>query len=49
MEGLLARYANTLIAKGRLLEAVELYRSANRPNDAVRVISELSERVCVGV
>jgi len=43
--GLLNRYAVTLINKGRLLEAVELYRCANRPTDAAILIAEIAENV----
>lgn len=34
IEGLLTKYANSLQARGRYLEAVELFRVANKPHEA---------------
>lgn len=45
MEGLLLRFASSLNEKGRKLEAVELYRRANRPTDAALLINEIAEHV----
>lgn len=45
MEGLLARYALSLMNKGRRLEAVELYRRANRPTDSALLIGDIAEQV----
>lgn len=45
VEGLLLRFAANLKDKGRKLEAVELYRRANRPTDAALLINEIAEQV----
>lgn len=45
VEGLLARYALSLMNKGRRLEAVELYRRANRPTDSALLIGDIAEQV----
>lgn len=45
VEGLLLRFAATLNEGGRKLEAVELYRRANRPTDAALLINEIAEHV----
>ena len=45
VEGLLARYAISLMNKGRRLEAVELYRRANRPTDSALLIGDIAEQV----
>lgn len=45
VEGLLLRFAASLNEKGRKLEAVELYRRANRPTDAALLINEIAEHV----
>ena len=44
VEGLLTRQATTLIGKGRTLEAVELYRLANRPTEAAILLGEIAEK-----
>ena len=44
VEGLLQRYASGLVAKGRELEAVELYRRANRPTEAALLIGEIADK-----
>jgi WD repeat-containing protein 35 len=44
VEGLLARYASQLTSENRRLEAVELYRSANRPTEAALLIGDLAEQ-----
>ena len=46
MEGLLTRYASTLSSKSKWLEAVELYRRANRPTEAALLIGDIAEQVC---
>jgi hypothetical protein len=38
IEGLLTRYANALQSKGRYLEAVELFRIANKPHEAAMLV-----------
>merc|ERR1711939_830327 len=43
VEGLLARYASQLVAKDKKLDAVELYRRADRPTDAALLIGEIAE------
>lgn len=43
VEGLLNKYAASLIAKGKQLEAVELFRRANRPTEAALLIGEIAE------
>jgi WD repeat-containing protein 35 len=45
VEGLLTRYAQTLLLKGKKLEAVELYRRANRPTDSAILIGDIAEQV----
>lgn len=47
VEGLLARYASQLVAKDKKLDAVELYRRADRPTDAALLIGEIAELVYV--
>ena len=49
VEGLLTRYAQNLLMKGKKLEAVELYRRANRPTDSAILIGDIAEQVRVGV
>lgn len=44
VEGLLSKYAGGLVAKGRNLEAVELYRRANRPTEAALLIGEIADK-----
>ena len=44
VEGLLTKYASGLVAKGRQLEAVELYRRANRPTEAALLIGEIADK-----
>lgn len=46
VEGLLTRYAQNLLMKGKKLEAVELYRRANRPTDSAILIGDIAEQVC---
>jgi hypothetical protein len=45
VEGLLTRYASSLASKSRWLEAVELYRRANRPTEAALLIGDIAEQV----
>jgi WD repeat-containing protein 35 len=45
VEGLLTRYALALNARGRRLEAVELFRRANRPTEAALLIGDIAEQV----
>jgi WD repeat-containing protein 35 len=44
VEGLLSKYANGLVTKGRNLEAVELYRRANRPTEAALLIGDIADK-----
>lgn len=44
VEGLLQRYASGLVSKGRQLEAVELFRRANRPTEAALLIGEIADQ-----
>lgn len=43
VEGLLTRYAQTLIQQNRKLDVVELYRRANKPNEASQWIAEIAD------
>ena len=47
VEGLLLRFAAALNERNRKLEAVELYRRANRPTDAALLINEIAENVII--
>ena len=42
VEGLLTRFAMTLIQQDRKLEVVELYRRANKPDEAAKWIGEIA-------
>lgn len=44
VEGLLTKYASGLTAVGKHLEAVELYRRANRPTEAALLIGEIANK-----
>jgi WD repeat-containing protein 35 len=44
VEGLLSKYTSGLVSKGRNLEAVELYRRANRPTEAALLIGEIADK-----
>ena len=46
VEGLLLRYAQNLLSRNKRLEAVELYRRANRPTDSAILIGDIAEQVC---
>jgi hypothetical protein len=48
VEGLLTRYAASLASKSKWLEAVELYRRANRPTEAALLIGDIAEQVSFG-
>ena len=43
VEGLLTRYASVLIQQEKKLEVVELYRRANKPNEASQWIAEIAD------
>ncbi len=43
VEGLLQRYASKLVSNDRYLEAVELYRRANKPTEAALLIGEVAD------
>ncbi len=47
VEGLLARFSSSLQHKGRYLEAVELYRVANKPQEAALLTCACVCCVCV--
>jgi WD repeat-containing protein 35 len=44
VEGLLTKYASGLVSSGCQLEAVELYRRANRPTEAALLIGEIADK-----
>ncbi|CAE7494176.1 WDR35, partial [Symbiodinium microadriaticum] len=44
VEGLLLRYAQNLLSRNKRLEAVELYRRANRPTDSAILIGDIAEQ-----
>ena len=44
VEGLLTKYASGLVSQGSQLEAVELYRRANRPTEAALLIGEIADK-----
>jgi len=43
IEGLLSKYAQHLLTGGRRMEAIELYRKANRHPDAAQLLSQLAQ------
>jgi len=43
VEGLLTRYATTLVQQDKKLDVVELYRRANKPNEASQWIAEIAD------
>jgi len=45
IEGLLAKYAGHLLAKGDKLQAVELYRKADKATEAARLLAGVAEDV----
>jgi WD repeat-containing protein 35 len=45
VEGLLIKYAMTLLSSDRKLEAVELFRVANKPTEAAILIGDIAETV----
>jgi len=42
IEGLLTRYANQLLEKNNKMEAIELYRKANRNTEAAKLLAEMA-------
>jgi WD repeat-containing protein 35 len=44
IEGLLSKYATQLLEKGKELQAVELFRKANRCTDAAKLLAKLAQR-----
>ena len=44
-QSFLAQYANQLLASGKHLHAVDLYRKANRYSDSAKLLSRLGARV----
>jgi len=45
IEGLLSKYAKYLLDKGEKLQAVELYRKANKATDAAKLLAMIAEEV----
>mmetsp|Transcript_68370 Transcript_68370/g.163192 ORF Transcript_68370/g.163192 Transcript_68370/m.163192 type:complete len:1174 (+) Transcript_68370:203-3724(+) len=45
IEGLLVKYAQTLLTNDKKMEAVELYRKANRHPDAAKLLAEIAQDV----
>ena len=45
IEGLLSKYAKHLLDKGEKLQAVELYRKANKATDAAKLLAMIAEDV----
>ncbi len=43
IEGLLSRYANHLIEKNKKMEAIELYRKANKNTESAKLLASLGE------
>jgi len=44
IEGLLSKYATQLLEKGKELQAVELFRKANRCTDAAKLLAKIAQR-----
>jgi WD repeat-containing protein 35 len=45
IEQLLQRYANHLIEKNKKMEAVELYRKANKNTDSARILATIAQEL----
>jgi WD repeat-containing protein 35 len=45
IEGLLSRYATHLIDKNKRMEAIELYRKANKNTESAKLLSELADEL----
>ena len=43
IEGLLARYATQLLEKKKTMQAIELYRKANRNHEAAKLLGQFAE------
>merc|ERR1719162_861829 len=43
IEGLLAKYAQHLLDKNKILEAVQLYRKANHHTEAAKLLAQLAK------
>lgn len=48
IEGLLTKYGTELMDKGKTLEAIELYRRANRSTEAAKLLNQLGQKVGKG-
>jgi len=49
IEGLLAKYASHLLEKDKKIEAVQLYRKANRHTEAAKLLSQIAQGIKGGV
>ena len=45
IEQLLQRYANHLIEKGKKIEAIELFRKANKNTESARLLAEIAQEL----
>jgi WD repeat-containing protein 35 len=45
IEGLLQKYANQLLEKGKIMAAVELYRKANKSPEAAKLLARLGQQM----
>ena len=45
IETLLQRYANHLIEQNKKIEAIELYRKANKNTEAARLLAEIAQEL----
>ena len=45
IEGLLTRYANQLLEKKKIMQAIELYRKANRNHESAKLLSQFSDEL----
>lgn len=49
IEGVLSKYANQLLAKGKTVQAINLYRKANRHTDTAKLLIKLARCACTAV
>lgn len=45
IEGLLSRYATQLLEKKKMMQAIELYRKANRNHEAAKLLSQFADEL----
>ncbi len=43
IEGLLSRYASQLLEKKKTMQAIELYRKANRNHEAAKLLAQFAD------